>query len=214
MNSPGQARHCFAMALGNSLGLFLRVKVEMAYPPAKQRPQRGPPASPGSPSKKEPRTTFGSVLAQSLAPQAEVRAWFDEQLGYQPLSQSKLPLGLPQVPSSSRSALHAAFFLSIMSDCQAGCACLPASVAKHSAHLVQHSQNGRVCYACVAVSLPRRAWVPGLAAEHAATQSALVWAHTPPLLCPPCLSQKPEMLQHSSCQGLVVLQRKQANGSE
>ena len=69
----------------------------MAYPPAKQRPQRGLPASPGSPGRKEPRTTFGSVLAKSLAPQAEVRAWFDEQLGYQPLSQSKLPLSLPQV---------------------------------------------------------------------------------------------------------------------
>ena len=79
----------------------------MTYPPAKQRPQRGPPASSGSPSKQEPRTTFGSVLARSLAPQAEVRAWFDEQLGYQPLSQSKLPLSLPEVLPSSHCALHA-----------------------------------------------------------------------------------------------------------
>ena len=91
----------------------------MTYPPAKQRPQRGLPAFPGRPSKQEPRTTFGRVLAQSLAPQAEVRAWFDEQLGYQPLSQSKLPLSLPEV--RTQRPFSSACFALPPSQCNLGC---------------------------------------------------------------------------------------------
>ena len=46
---------------------------------------------------KSKRPRFCDVLARSLRPQAELRAWFDEQLGYQPVQQTRIPLNMPNV---------------------------------------------------------------------------------------------------------------------
>lgn len=46
---------------------------------------------------KSKRLRFCDVLARSLRPQAELRAWFDEQLGYQPVQQTRIPLNMPNV---------------------------------------------------------------------------------------------------------------------
>ena len=46
---------------------------------------------------KSKRPRFSDVLARSLRPQAELRAWFDEQLGYQPVQQTRIPLNMPDV---------------------------------------------------------------------------------------------------------------------
>ena len=72
------------------------MQVELHYPPAKDRPALASSAPPPGGSKaKRPR--FCDVLARSLRPQAELRAWFDEQLGYQPVQQTRIPLNMPNV---------------------------------------------------------------------------------------------------------------------
>ena len=75
------------------------LQVELHYPPAKERPPMQPASGTGAVAKasksKWPR--FCDVLARSLRPQAELRAWFDEQLGYQPVQQTRIPLNMPNV---------------------------------------------------------------------------------------------------------------------
>lgn len=79
------------------------MQVELHYPPAKDRPPVQAPAGGGAspkaaPSKKSnKRPHFCDVLAQSLKPQADLRAWFDEQVGYQPVQQTRIPLNMPNV---------------------------------------------------------------------------------------------------------------------
>lgn len=51
---------------------------------------------------KSKRPRFCDVLARSLRPQAELRAWFDEQLGYQPVQQTRIPLNMPNVSQHMR----------------------------------------------------------------------------------------------------------------
>lgn len=79
-------------------------QVELQYPAAKDRPPMPPVsaagAKPAVPSKSK-RPCFCDVLACSLRPQAELRAWFDEQLGYQPVQQTRLPLNMPNVRSET-----------------------------------------------------------------------------------------------------------------
>ncbi len=54
-------------------------------------------ASPKATGGKSKRPRFCDVLARSLKPQADLRAWFDEQLGYQPVQQTRIPLNMPNV---------------------------------------------------------------------------------------------------------------------
>ncbi|KAL0035726.1 hypothetical protein WJX77_000104 [Trebouxia sp. C0004] len=77
-------------------------QVELHYPPAKDRPPVQSPAANGATPKPAPagnskRPRFCDVLACSLKPQADLRAWFDEQLGYQPVHQTRIPLNMPNV---------------------------------------------------------------------------------------------------------------------
>ncbi|KAL0054988.1 hypothetical protein WJX82_005488 [Trebouxia sp. C0006] len=77
-------------------------QVELHYPPAKDRPPvQSPTVSGASPKAaaagKSKRPRFCDVLARSLKPQADLRAWFDEQLGYQPVQQTRIPLNMPNV---------------------------------------------------------------------------------------------------------------------
>ncbi|KAL0035268.1 hypothetical protein WJX79_009470 [Trebouxia sp. C0005] len=77
-------------------------QVELHYPPAKDRPPVQSPAVSGASPKaaaagKSKRPRFCDVLARSLKPQADLRAWFDEQLGYQPVQQTRIPLNMPNV---------------------------------------------------------------------------------------------------------------------
>ena len=75
------------------------LQVELHYPPAKDRPPMQPASGAGTSAKasKSKRPRFCDVLARSLRPQAELRAWFDEQLGYQPVQQTRIPLNMPNV---------------------------------------------------------------------------------------------------------------------
>ena len=84
---------------------MLPSQVELHYPPASQRP---PPAAAaadsaasGAPKVPAPRPSFADVLAASLVPTSEMRAWYSEERGYQALRQTRVPLTLPQVPCPS-----------------------------------------------------------------------------------------------------------------
>lgn len=80
--------------------VLCEVQVELHYPPAKDRPPMQPALADGAAPKavgKSNRPRFCEVLARSLRPQAELRAWFDEQLGYQSVQQTRLPLNMPNV---------------------------------------------------------------------------------------------------------------------
>jgi hypothetical protein len=43
------------------------------------------------------RPSFSELLAASLRPSAEMRAWFDDRLKYQLVQQSRVPMKLPKV---------------------------------------------------------------------------------------------------------------------
>lgn len=45
------------------------------------------------------RPSFSQLLAASLKPAADMRAWFDERLKYQHVQQQRLPKRLPTVPA-------------------------------------------------------------------------------------------------------------------
>ena len=83
------------------------IQVELQYPPASQRPSvpgtaaaAAAAADSKAPSKgKAPATrpTFADILASSLVPTSEMRAWYSEERGYQSLRQTRVPVTLPQV---------------------------------------------------------------------------------------------------------------------
>ncbi|KAL4859552.1 PAN2-PAN3 deadenylation complex catalytic subunit pan2 [Chlorella vulgaris] len=97
-------------------------QVDLQYPPPKERPTAAtaaaPPAAaaaaagatPASPSAPAvatavaaaegaaaARPSFAGLLQQSLKVQAEMRAWFDEEVKYQYVRQTRVPRSLPQV---------------------------------------------------------------------------------------------------------------------
>lgn len=51
----------------------------------------------GQSSSDEPRPSFSQVLLASLRAESETRAWFNEELKYQYVRQTRTPLALPQV---------------------------------------------------------------------------------------------------------------------
>ena len=67
--------------------------MELKYPPASQQPS---PTAAGEAAGKA-RPSFADVLAASLVPTSEMRAWYSEERGYQALRQTRVPLTLPQV---------------------------------------------------------------------------------------------------------------------
>ena len=45
----------------------------------------------------KPRPSFSELLQGVLRPQSELRVWWDDSLGYQPVRQTCVPTSLPQV---------------------------------------------------------------------------------------------------------------------
>ncbi|BDA40432.1 probable PAN2-PAN3 deadenylation complex catalytic subunit pan2 [Coccomyxa sp. Obi] len=94
---------------------ILSFQVELQYPPAKERPTRAAGAAdapqplsfrPGEAPKAaalpqwapdQVRPSFSELLAASLKPAADMRAWFDDRLKYQHVQQQRLPKRLPTV---------------------------------------------------------------------------------------------------------------------
>ena len=89
-------------------------QVELQYPPAKERPKAaaakrlsfrpgqarprtGGAAPQWPPGSDAVRPTFAALLAGSLRREAELRAWYDANLGYQHVRQTRLPKRLPKV---------------------------------------------------------------------------------------------------------------------
>ena len=85
------------------------LQVDLQYPPAKDRPAVQTVAGGGSSAADRKRPRFSAVLARSLQPQADLRAWFDEQHGYQPVQQMRLPLKLPNVRQTADACLFTLF---------------------------------------------------------------------------------------------------------
>lgn len=75
-------------------------QVDLQYPRA-SKTAAAPPTSKGSSpqagAKDKPNPTFSEVLAASLRAEGETRAWFDEQLKYQYVRQTRVPLMFPEV---------------------------------------------------------------------------------------------------------------------
>ncbi|CAG9463700.1 unnamed protein product [Pedinophyceae sp. YPF-701] len=65
-------------------------QIDLIYPP-QERGQGGPgPAA-------KPRAQFSDVLRHSLMREATMRAWFNDELKYQPVRQTRTPTSLPEV---------------------------------------------------------------------------------------------------------------------
>lgn len=62
------------------------------------RPRTGSAAPQWPPGSDAARPTFSALLAASLRREAELRAWYDANLGYQHVRQTRLPKRLPKVP--------------------------------------------------------------------------------------------------------------------
>ena len=106
-------------------------QVELCYPPAKDRPPLqtqhtdNATQSDFSLGSKSKRPRFCDVLARSLKPQAELRAWFNEQLGYQAVQQTRIPLNMPNVRQHNSlhhltrcmTSLHMSFLVMSSSHC-------------------------------------------------------------------------------------------------
>ena len=73
-------------------------QVDLQYPPPKDRPSVTV-ADTGSNTSTadQNRPSFSDILAASLRPVNEMRAWYDEVVSYQHVKQQRCPLSLPQV---------------------------------------------------------------------------------------------------------------------
>jgi PAB-dependent poly(A)-specific ribonuclease subunit 2 len=89
-----QRTRCLSRPRPDQDKLTRAFQVDLQYPPPKERPgSGGAAAAAGAP----PRPSFAQLLQRSLYTCAEMRAWFDPEVGYQLVRQEKVPAALPQV---------------------------------------------------------------------------------------------------------------------
>ncbi|KAK9820479.1 hypothetical protein WJX72_010776 [[Myrmecia] bisecta] len=89
-------------AITTVFGMPIKQRTQCLTGQKAEKLQDGP-HLPGGPtvSTGPPRPRFGELLRQSLRAEGELRAWFDDKLGYQLMKQSRVPLSLPQTMAIS-----------------------------------------------------------------------------------------------------------------